>query len=204
MSDPNYRPHNTPVADAVLDQLFRDARTHNGWQDKPITDAQLHELYDLWKMGPTSANCSPARIVFVRTPEAKKKLEPALSEANRAKTMVAPVVAIVGMDMEFYEKLPELFPHTDARSWFVGKPAMIEDAAFRNGSLQGAYLILAARSLGIDTGPMSGIDKAKIDAAFFAGTAVKTNFICSLGYGDATKLFGRLPRLSFDEACRIE
>jgi 3-hydroxypropanoate dehydrogenase len=204
MSDPNYRPHNTPVADAVLDQLFRDARTHNGWQDKPVTDAQLHALYDLWKMGPTSANCSPARIVFVRSPEAKKKLEPALSEANRAKTMVAPVVAIVGMDMEFYEKLPELFPHTDARSWFVGKPAMIEDAAFRNGSLQGAYLILAARSLGIDTGPMSGIDKAKIDAAFFAGTAIKTNFICSLGYGDPTKLFGRLPRLSFDEACRIE
>jgi 3-hydroxypropanoate dehydrogenase len=204
MSDPNYHPHNTPVADPVLDQLFRDARTHNGWQDKPITDAQLHALYDLWKMGPTSANCSPARIVFVRTPEAKKKLEPALSEANRTKTMMAPVVAIVGMDMEFYEKLPGLFPHADARSWFVGKPAMIEDAAFRNGSLQGAYLILAARALGIDTGPMSGIDKAKIDATFFAGTTIKTNFICSLGYGDPSKLFGRSPRLPFDEACRIE
>jgi 3-hydroxypropanoate dehydrogenase len=204
MSDPNYHPHNTPVADTVLDQLFRDARTHNGWQDKPVTDAQLHALYDLWKMGPTSANCSPARMVFVRTQEARKKLEPALSEANRAKTMAAPVVAIVGMDMEFYEKLPELFPHADARSWFVGKQAAIEDAAFRNGSLQGAYLIVAARALGIDTGPMSGIDKAKIDAAFFAGTAIKTNFICSLGYGDPAKLFGRLPRLSFDEACRLE
>jgi 3-hydroxypropanoate dehydrogenase len=204
MSDPNYHAHNTPVADTVLDQLFRDARTHNGWQDKPVTDAQLHALYDLWKMGPTSANCSPARMVFVRTQEARKKLEPALSEANRAKTMAAPVVAIVGMDMEFYEKLPELFPHADARSWFVGKQAAIEDAAFRNGSLQGAYLIVAARALGIDTGPMSGIDKAKIDAAFFAGTAIKTNFICSLGYGDPAKLFGRLPRLSFDEACRLE
>ena len=204
MPDPNFHPHNTPVSEGTLDQLFRDARSHNGWQDRPISDEQLQALYDLWKMGPTSANCSPARVVYVRTPEAKKKLEPALSEGNRAKTMAAPVIAIVGMDMAFYEKLPQLFPHADARSWFVGKPAMIEDAAFRNASLQGAYLILAARALGIDTGPMSGIDKDKIDAAFFAGTSVRTNFICSLGYGDPAKLFGRSPRLSFDEACRIE
>ena len=204
MPDPNFHPHNTPVSEGTLDQLFRDARSHNGWQDRPISDEQLQAMYDLWKMGPTSANCSPARVVFVRSPEARKKLEPALSEGNRAKTMAAPVVAIIGMDMAFYEKLPQLFPHADARSWFAGKPAMIEDGAFRNGSLQGAYLILAARALGIDTGPMSGIDKAKIDEAFFAGTSVRTNFICSLGYGDPSKLFGRSPRLSFDEACRIE
>jgi 3-hydroxypropanoate dehydrogenase len=204
MSDPNYKPHNAPVSDAVLDQLFRDARTHNGWLDRPVTDDQLHALYDLWKMGPTSANCSPARVVFVRSPEAKKKLEPALSENNRAKTMAAPVVAIVGIDYAFYEKLPVLFPHADAKSWFVGNQPMIDDAAFRNGSLQGAYLILAARALGIDTGPMSGINKGVIDQAFFAGTPLKTNFICSLGYGDPSKLFGRSPRLPFDEACRIE
>ncbi len=204
MPDSNYHPHNTPASEGVLDQLFRDARSHNGWQDRAVSDERLQALYDLWKMGPTSANCSPARVVFARTPEAKRKLEPALSEGNRAKTMAAPVIAIIGMDMLFYEKLPQLFPHADARSWFVGKPAMIEDAAFRNSSLQGAYLILAARALGIDTGPMSGIDKAKVDEAFFAGTDVRTNFICSLGYGDPAKLFGRSPRLSFDEACRIE
>ncbi|MEO8938233.1 MAG: malonic semialdehyde reductase [Burkholderiaceae bacterium] len=204
MSDPSYHPHHTAAPDSVLDQLFRDARTHNGWQDEPVSDAQLHALYDLMKMGPTSANCSPARIVFVRSPEAKKKLEPALSEGNRAKTMAAPVVAIIGMDMAFFEQLPKLFPHADARSWFLGNQPMIEDAAFRNSSLQGAYLIMAARSLGIDTGPMSGIDKAKIDAAFFADTAVRTNFICSLGYGDPAKIFVRSPRLTFDEACRVE
>jgi len=204
MPDPTYKPHNAPLADAALDQLFRDARTHNGWLDRPVTDEQLHTLYDLWKMGPTSANCSPARVVFVKSPEAKKKLEPALSEKNRDKTMSAPVVAIIGMDATFYEKLPKLFPHADAKPWFVGNQAMIDDTAFRNGSLQGAYLILAARALGIDTGPMSGIDKGKIDEAFFAGTPVKTNFICSLGYGDPAKLFGRSPRLPFDEACRIE
>ncbi len=204
MPDANYHLHNTSIGDAALDQLFRDARTHNGWQDRPVGDDQLHALYDLWKMGPTSANCSPARVVFVRSAEAKKKLEPALSEGNRAKTMAAPVVAIIGMDMAFYEQLPKLFPHADARSWFAGKPAMIEDAAFRNSSLQGAYLILAARALGIDTGPMSGIDKKKVDEAFFAGSSVKTNFICSLGYGDPAKLFGRSPRLAFDEVCRVE
>ncbi len=204
MPDPDYEPHNSPLPDAALDQLFRDARSHNGWQDKPVTDEQLHALYDLWKLGPTSANCSPARVVFLRSPEAKKKLEPALSEGNRAKTMSAPVVAIIGMDTEFYEKLPKLFLHADARSWFLGNQPMIDDAMFRNGSLQGAYLILAARALGIDTGPMSGIDKAKIDEAFFAGTAIRTNFVCNLGYGDPEKIFGRSPRLPFDEACRLE
>ena len=204
MPDPSYRAHNTPVPDASLDQLFRDARSHNGWQDRPLGDEQLHALYDLWKLGPTSANCCPARVVFVRSPEAKKRLEPCLSEGNRAKTMKAPVIAIIGMDMLFYEKLPQLFPHADARSWFVGKPAMIEDAAFRNATLQGAYLILAARALGIDTGPMSGIDKPKIDEAFFAGTPIRTNFVCSLGYGDPDHIHPRSPRLSFDEACRVE
>ena len=204
MPDPNYQPHHAPIDDAALDQLFRGARTHNGWQDKPVTDEQLHALYDLYKMGPTSANCSPGRIVFVKSAEARHKLEPALSDNNRAKTMAAPVVAIVGMDMAFYEKLPKLFPHADAKSWFVGNQQMIDDTAFRNSSLQGAYLILAARALGIDTGPMSGINKAKIDEAFFAGTPIRTNFICSLGYGDPAKLFGRSPRMPFDEACRIE
>ena len=204
MPDPAFRPHNTPLADEALAQLFTDARTHNGWQDKPISDEQLHALYDLFKMGPTSANCSPARIVFLRTAEAKERLKPALSAGNLQKTMTAPVVAIIGTDMEFYEKLPQLFKHADARSWFVGNQAMIDDAAARNSSLQGAYLILAARALGIDTGPMSGIDKAKIDAAFFAGTPIRTNFVCNLGYGDPAHIFPRSPRLSFDEACRLE
>jgi len=204
MPDPDFHPHSVPLADEALAQLFVDARSHNGWQDKPVTDEQLHALYDLWKMGPTSANCSPARIVFVRSPEAKKKLEPCLSEGNRVKTMTAPVTAIIGMDMEFYEKLPKLFLHADARSWFTGNQRMIDDTAFRNSSLQGAYLILAARALGIDTGAMSGIDKAKIDETFFAGTPIRTNFVCNLGYGDPAHIFPRSPRLPFDEACRIE
>ncbi len=204
MPDPAFRPHHAPVPDACLDQLFRDARTHNGWLDRPVSDDQLRAIYDLMKMGPTSANCEPARIVFVRSPEAKEKLEPALSDNNRPKTMAAPVVAIIGMDLAFHERLPMLFPHADARSWFAGNDALIQETAMRNGSLQGAYLIIAARALGLDTGPMSGIDKAKIDAAFFAGTSVRTNFICSIGYGDPEKLFGRSPRLSFDDACRIE
>lgn len=204
MPDPSYRPHHTPLPDASLDQLFREARSHNGWQDRPVDDAQLQALYDLWKMGPTSANCCPARVVFVRSDAAKKKLEPGLSEGNRAKTMAAPVIAIIGTDMLFYEKLPKLFLHADARSWFIGNQPMIDDAAFRNATLQGAYLILAARALGIDTGPMSGIDKAKIDAAFFEGTPIRTNFVCSLGYGDPEKIFPRSPRLPFDEACRVE
>jgi 3-hydroxypropanoate dehydrogenase len=197
---------NPILPDASLDQLFRMARTQNAWRDEPVTDEQLRALYDLMKWGPTSANCSPARIVFVKSQEAKRRLEPALSEGNRAKTMKAPVTAIIGVDYAFYEKLPYLFPHTDARSWFEGNQPLIETTAFRNGTLQGAYLILAARSIGLDCGPMSGFDNAKIDAEFFAGTKVRSNFICALGHGDPDPkvLFPRSPRLSFDEACRIE
>lgn len=189
--------------DEALDLLFRNARTHNVWLDQPVSEELLHQLYELLKWGPTSANSSPARIVFVKSPEAKEKLVACMSEGNAAKTRQAPVTAIIGMDMEFYEKLPQLFPHTDARSWFAGKQASIEATAFRNSSLQGAYLIIAARALGLDCGPMSGFDADKLNAAFFAGTPVKVNFVCSLGYGDAAKLFPRSPRLSFDEACAI-
>lgn len=187
----------------ALDTLFNHAHTHNVWLDKPVTDAQLHQIYDLMKWGPTSANCSPARIVFVKSTEAKQKLVACMAAGNAEKTGKAPVTAIIGMDMEFYEKLPQLFPHTDARSWFVGNQASINATAFRNSSLQGAYLIMAARALGLDCGPMSGFDADKVNAAFFAGTSVKVNFVCSLGYGDASKVRPRLPRLSFDEACKI-
>lgn len=188
--------------DTALDQLFRTARTYNRFSGE-IDDATLHRLYELLKWGPTSANQSPARFVFVRSAEAKKKLEPALDEGNREKTMSAPVVAIVGYDEDFHEKLPYLFPHTDAKSWFDGPREGRHDHAFRNGTLQGAYLILAARALGLDTGPMTGFDAAKVDAAFFAGTAVRSNFLVNLGKGDPASIFDRSPRLSFDEACRI-
>lgn len=189
----------------ALDQLFREARTFNAWLPKDVSDEQLHQLYELAKFGPTSANCSPMRVVFVKSKAAKEKLSPHLSEGNRAKTMAAPVTAIVAQDHAFYEKLPKLFPHADAKSWFEGKQALIDTAAFRNASLQGAYLILAARAVGLDCGPMSGFDNAGVDAAFFAGTAVRSNFLVNLGYGDAGRdLFPRSPRLAFDEACRIE
>ncbi|MEM5298467.1 malonic semialdehyde reductase [Burkholderia sp. JPY481] len=191
------------LSDQALAQLFRDARTHNGWQNKPIDDAVLRELMELVLLGPTSANSSPGRFVFVRTPEGKEKLRPALSAGNLEKTMAAPVTVIVAMDMAFYEHLPKLFPHADARSWFVGNERLIADTAFRNSTLQGGYLILAARALGLDTGPMSGFDQAKVDAAFFTGTTVKSNFLINLGYGDPSKLFPRSPRFSFDEAARI-
>ena len=190
--------------DNALDQLFRTARTQNTYQDRPIEDAQLRALYDLLKWGPTSANMSPARFVFVKSPEAKEKLRPALSEGNLAKTMAAPVTVIVAYDEDFHEKLPYLFPHTDAKAWFDGPRENRHDAAFRNGSLQGAYLILAARSLGLGAGPMSGFDNAKVDEAFFAGTAIKSNFLVNLGHGDPAGVFPRSPRLSFDEAARIE
>ncbi len=188
----------------VLDTLFRKARSHNGWQDRPVSDELLHQLYDLMKWGPTSANSCPARIVFVKSDAAKEKLKSALAEGNVGKSMTAPVVAIIAMDMEFYEQLPRLFPHTDARSWFEGKPEKIKETAFRNSSLQGAYLIMAARSLGLDCGPMSGFDNDKLDAAFFPDGKIKSNFICAIGYGDESKLYPRGPRLEFDEACRIE
>ena len=190
--------------DAALDQLFRTARTQNAFQDRPVEDSQLRALYDLLKWAPTSANSSPARFVFVKSAEAKQKLAPALSEGNLAKTLAAPVTAIIGFDQDFHEKLPYLFPHADAKSWFDGPREGRHEAAFRNGTLQGAYLILAARALGLDAGPMSGFDPAKVDEAFFAGTAIKSNFLVNLGYGDPSGVFPRLPRLSFDEAARIE
>ncbi|TCZ83117.1 malonic semialdehyde reductase [Lysobacter sp. N42] len=192
-----------PLPQDALDQLFRTARTHNRLTGE-VGDDTLHALYELVKMGPTSANMSPARFVFVKSPEAKKRLEPALDEGNREKTMAAPVTVIIGHDLAFFEKLPYLFPHTDARSWFDTKPEdQLEVAALRNGSLQGAYLILAARALGLDTGPMSGFDNAKVDAEFFAGTRIRSNFLVNLGQGDASQIFPRSPRLPFDEAARI-
>ncbi|WDK31251.1 malonic semialdehyde reductase [Xanthomonas campestris] len=188
---------------AALDQLFRTARTQNAFLDTPVSEDLLRELYDLVKWGPTAANGSPARFVFVTTAEGKEKLKPALSEGNAAKTLAAPVTAIIGFDEDFHEKLPYLFPHADAKSWFEGPRTARTESAFRNSSLQGAYLILAARALGLDAGPMSGFDNAKVDAAFFAGTPIKSNFLVNLGYGDPAGLFPRLPRLSFDEAARI-
>ncbi len=187
----------------TLAQLFIEARTHNKWQAKDVPDALLREIVDLMKMGPTSVNCSPARIVFVRTNEAKEKLKPCLAPGNVEKSMTAPVTAIIGHDLAFYDHLPRLFPHADAKSWFVGKDEHIRTTAFRNGSLQGAYFLVAARSLGLDCGAMSGFDNAAVDAAFFAGTAVKSNFLCNLGYGDGAGLFPRSPRFAFDEIAKI-
>jgi 3-hydroxypropanoate dehydrogenase len=195
---------NQPLDNKALAQLFREARSFNAWQNKSISDELLHQLYELMKWGPTAANSCPARIVFVKSEEAKQRLKPCLAEGNVEKSMSAPVVAIIGMDMEFYEKLPKLFPHTDARSWFAGKPEKILDNAMRNSSLQGAYLMLAARSLGVDCGPMSGFDYPKLETEFFPGGTIKANFICALGFGSQEKLHARGPRLEFDEACRID
>ena len=189
--------------DEALDILFRQARTHIFWQE-PVGDDLLRQIYDLMKWGPTSANCCPARILFLRTREAKERLRPALSPNNVDKTMKAPVTAILAYDLKFYENLPRLFPNNPAaREWFANSPQLAEATAFRNGTLQGGYLILAARSLGLDCGPMSGFDNAKVDAEFFARTSVKSNFLCNLGYGDASKLFPRNPRLDFDETCTL-
>ena len=184
-------------------QLFTDARTQNGYLDQPVSDAQLRALYDLLKFGPTAANSCPARFKFVRTAEAKAQLLGCVSAGNVAKVSQAPVTVIVGMDMAFYEHLPKLFPHADARAWFVGNDAAIQETAMRNSSLQGGYMIIAARALGLDCGPMSGFDGPKLDAAFWAGSTVKTNFICTLGHGDVSKVFPRSPRLAFDEACSL-
>lgn len=197
MTDP------TPLNAPALDQLFREARTQNKWQDRPIADARLEELYELLKYGPTSANSSPARFVFVRTAEGKAKLKQALSAGNVEKTMTAPVTVIVAYDPNFYDQLPKLFPHADARSWFAGNEKLAISTAFRNGTLQGAYLILAARALGIDSGAMSGFDNGVVDDLFFADSGWKSNFLVNLGYGDPAGLFPRSPRLSFDEACRL-
>jgi 3-hydroxypropanoate dehydrogenase len=187
-----------PLADTALDQLFRTARTFNGYLDTPVTDEQLHAIWDLVKFGPTSANSLPARIIWVKSPEAKEKLAGLVSEGNAPKIRQAPVTAILGMDLKFYDHLPDLFPHTDARSWFSGNDALAEATAFRNSSLQGAYLIMAARALGLDTGPMSGFDNAAVDAAFFGDTPnIKSNFITTLGYGDVSTIFDRSPRPDF-------
>lgn len=186
-----------------LDVLFRTARTHNGWQDKKVPESLLRAVFDLAKMPPTSANCSPMRLVFVTTPEGKARLKPALSQGNLEKTMAAPVTAIVANDTRFYDELPKLFPHADARSWFTGSEQLATITAMRNGTLQGAYLILAARALGLDCGPMSGFDNGKVDAEFFPDGRFKSNFLCNLGYGDPAKLFSRSPRFAFDEICRI-
>jgi 3-hydroxypropanoate dehydrogenase len=187
----------------ALATLFTAARSHSFWLEKPVSDDLLRQVYDLAKWGATSANCCPARIVFVKSAAEKERLVACMDPGNVDKTRTAPVVAIIGMDMQFYDKLPQLFPHTDARSWFAGNQPLIESTAFRNSSLQGAYLMLAARSLGLDCGPMSGFNHDKINAAFFANSSVKANFVCCLGHGDASKLFPRSPRLSFEEACRI-
>lgn len=192
-----------PVDDAALDRMFRTARTFYSWAETPVDADDLRAIYDLAKVAPTSANSSPARFVFCRSVEARARLAGCVSAANAPKVRAAPVTVIVGMDLAFHERLPELFPHADARSWFTGNDAMIRDTAFRNSSLQGAYLMLAARALGFDCGPMSGFDKAAVDAAFFAGTTVETNFLCSIGIGTSDKLFDRLPRLTFEDAARL-
>ena len=204
---------NQRLQDEALDVIFRKARTHNVWLDKPVPADLLRQIYDLMKWGPTSANCCPARILFLRMPAAKQRLAPALSPTNLDKTMKAPVTALIAYDQKFYDNLPRLFPHNQAaRGWFANNAALAETTAFRNGTLQGAYFIIAARSVGLDCGPMSGFDNGKVDAEFFppsAGPSAspesqwKSNFLCNLGYGDASKLLPRNPRLDFDEACRL-
>jgi 3-hydroxypropanoate dehydrogenase len=203
---------NRVISDEALDILFRSARTYGAWLDRPVSDDILRKLYDLMKWGPTSANSCPARILFVRTPEAKERLRPALAPGNLEKTMKAPVTAIVGYDLKFYEKLPRLFAHTPAiYNMFANSREIAEITAFRNGSLQGGYFILAARAVGLDCGPMSGFDNAKVDneffpnggTEFFPGGDVKSNFLCNLGYGDPSKLLPRNPRLEFEEACKL-
>ncbi len=193
----------TPLSQEALAQLFTQARTHNGWRPIDVPDALLREAVEISRWGPTSANCSPLRIVFVRSPEAKAQLAPAMSPANRDKTIAAPATAIIGYDLDFIDRLPQLYPATDARAWFVGNDALIEETAFRNGTLQAAYFLLALRALGLDAGPMSGFDKEKVDATFFAGTRIKSNFLINIGYGDPSKLYPRGPRLAFDEMAKI-
>ncbi len=185
-----------------VETLFEGARTHNGFTSEAVPESRLRDLYALLKWGPTSANCSPARFIFVCSEQGKARLLPCLSPGNREKSRQAPVTVIIGMDLGFCEKLPKLFPHEDAASWFEGQPALIEETAFRNSSLQGAYLIMSARVLGLDCGPMSGFDRKAVDAEFWSGTQVRTNFICNLGRGDPQRLFPRSPRLDFDEACQ--
>lgn len=191
------------INDSAMDLIFRTARTRNGWEDRKVSRPLMQAVYDLMKWGATSANCSPARFVFVTTDEGKQRLKPFLSGNNADKTMKAPVCVIIAHDMEFYEQLPRLFPHTDARSWFKGNEALTETTAFRNGTLQGGYFMIAARALGLDCGPMSGFDNAGVDREFLGGTTWKSNFLCNIGYGTEENLFPRSPRLEFDQACRI-
>ncbi|HUO01464.1 MAG TPA: malonic semialdehyde reductase [Rhizomicrobium sp.] len=192
------------VSDEALDVIFRNARTQNKWQDKPVSNAHLMAVYDLMRWGPTSANISPARILFVTSQAAKERLKPLLSPGNQDKTMAAPAIAIIGMDLDFAEKLPSLFPNNPKmKDVFTANAELTKSAAFRNSSLQGGYFIIAARALGLDCGPMSGFDNAGVDKEFFAGTNIKSNFICAIGYGDPAGVFPRNPRLSFDEACKI-
>ena len=194
-----------PIPDHCLDQLFREARTYYKWQDKPVSETTLRALFDLMKMGPTSANCSPSRLIFVTSPEAKAKLKPHLMSGNVEKSMTAPVTAIIGYDLEFYERYDFLHPHDPAgpRSWVEGKPEAIRKTAFQNGTLQGAYLMMAARSLGLDCGPMAGFDNAGVEKTFFPDGQIKANFLCNLGYGDESSLFPRLPRFAFEDVCEI-
>ena len=197
-------PESSTLDAAALDQLFRTAHTAYAWQDRPVPDTKLQELYDLLKWAPTSANSSPARFVFIRTKEGKEKLRPALSAGNVEKTMSAPVTVIVAQDNRFYDELPKLFPHTDAKSWFADNWSLADQTATRNATLQGAYLILAARAVGLDAGPMSGFDNWKVDEAFLSGTNWKSNFLVNLGHADPAGEQPRAPRLQFDEACRLE
>ena len=193
----------TPLDNSALDQLFNEARTYSYWQDKAIEAGVLEQLYTLTALGPTSANCSPGRFVFVTSQEGKEKLKPALSSGNLEKTMTAPVTVIVAHDLAFYEQLPQLFPHADAHSWFTGNTELVKETAFRNSSLQAGYLIMAARSLGLDAGPMSGFDPSKINEAFFTGSNWQVNMLINLGYGNHEKLHPRLPRLPFEQACKL-
>ncbi len=192
-----------PGTDVWLDRLFRNARSQNGYRPEPVADEVLARLYDLVKMGPTSTNCSPARFLFVRGAEAKQKLLACVAPPNVPKITQAPVTVVIGMDLGFVDTLPRLFPHMDVRPMYAGKDEFIRATAFRNSSLQGGYLIMAARALGLDCGPMSGFDPGKVDEAFWAGTTVRTNFLCTLGHGDPAKIFPRHPRLGFDEACQL-
>jgi 3-hydroxypropanoate dehydrogenase len=193
------RPWRAGLDDDALDTLFREARTHNGWQEKPVPRHLLEQAVDLAKMGPTAANSSPLRVLFVESPEAKERLKPALAPGNVEKTMTAPITAIMAYDLAFYDLLPKLFPHADARSWFAGNDAFITHTATQSGTLQAAYFLLALRAVGLDAGPLNGFDNAKVDAAFFDGTKIRSNFIINAGYGDESKLFPRSPRLDFGE-----
>ncbi len=191
------------VKKEMLDLLFLKARTHHAWLNRPVSDELLKQAYALARMGPTSSNNNPMRLAFVKSKEAKDRLKPCLSPGNIDQTMSAPVTAIIAYDMEFYEQLSRLFPHADAKSWYVGKPELIFSTAFRNGTLQGAYYMLACRALGLDIGPMSGFDNEMVDKEFFVGTTYKSNFLCNIGYGDPSKLRARGPRFDFDEIAKI-